>query len=290
MKKCCFLLKTKYLLVLISVCLMLLPLCGCESGSSQSGDSPLDYDLPEIYFFNAGDADSILVIYQDYSMLIDCGNKGFGNTILAHLEELGTDRLDYLVISHFDKDHVGGASQILRSIPVDHVLQSVTAEDSTVPDKYANALSNGSISVQTLTQPVHLESGELKTDIFPPAFDTYKDKSSNNSSLIISTSYADTRVLFTGDAEDERINEFLSNGAGQYDLIKMPHHGKWSGSIKDLLETTQPTYAVICCEERSDVSSKTEKALTESDTKTFFTGNGPITAVMTGAGIKILQN
>ena len=282
--------KIKYLLVLLSVCLLLPALCGCSPDAIIIGESSPVNDEPEIYFFAAGDADAILVTHQNFSMLVDCGNKGFGDTILAHLEECGIDRLDYLVITHFDKDHVGGAAQVLRSVPVSLVLQSVETEESNIPGKYTKALNKDGIAVQTVTQPTTLEAGGLTVEILPPSFETYGEKTDNNASLILSVIYGDNRVLLAGDAEDERLDEFISGCDGTYDLIKMPHHGKWSGSIKDLLETTQPSVAVICCEERSDVSDKTEKALNEGNVKAFFTGNGPVTAILTGNEITVKQN
>ena len=76
----------------------------------------------EVYCFSAGKADAFLLYTEESAVLIDCGEKGFGKEILAYMEEAGIESLDYLIITHFDKDHVGGAAKVINSTPVETVL------------------------------------------------------------------------------------------------------------------------------------------------------------------------
>ena len=60
-----------------------------------------------LWCFQAGKADAFLLWNESGTVLIDTGESGFGKEILKKLQELGIQRLDYLIITHFDKDHVG---------------------------------------------------------------------------------------------------------------------------------------------------------------------------------------
>ena len=93
--------------------LTLLLLAGCAVGERPSAaaavpDEP--FDGLEVTVLDAGKADAILLTTPDSAVLIDCGEKGFGDEILGELAARGIGRLDVLIVTHFDQDHVGGAA------------------------------------------------------------------------------------------------------------------------------------------------------------------------------------
>ena len=83
-----------------------------------------------VYCFSAGKADAMLLYTDNSAVLIDTGRKGFGKEILAYLEAEGISSLDKMIITHFDKDHVGGAAKLLHNIPIGEVLQSNYPKES----------------------------------------------------------------------------------------------------------------------------------------------------------------
>lgn len=266
-------------------------LCGafftCPEAAA-AGSTP-DAGNTEVYFFDAGDADAVLITENDFTVLIDSGSKNFGDTVLKRLEECGTDHLDCMIITHFDKDHVGGAAKIINTIPVYRVLQSVETKHSTEYEKYLKALSNAKIQPETVTDTVIIESGSLCFEVIPPAWADYKDKESNNSSLIVSMTCGKHSALFTGDAADERLYDFLSGCEKHYDLVKMPHHGIWQDSCTDLIKNTAPKYAVICCKDSGDAGKKTLKLLCKLGIETLFTGGGPVSVLLSEDGLTVSQ-
>ena len=88
-----------------------------------------NYDF-EIYFFNAGKADAILLSKDNKYIMIDTGEEDLSNTILNYFKNNNITKLDYLIITHFDKDHVGSASKIIDNIEIGEVLESNYPKDS----------------------------------------------------------------------------------------------------------------------------------------------------------------
>ena len=163
-----------------------------------------------IYCFQAGKADAFLLWNDSGAVLIDAGESGFGKTVVEKLGELGIQRLDYLIITHFDKDHVGGAKKILTDIPVGTVLQSNSPkEDAAAYEKYLKALAEKGMEAVTVRETLNFNLGEVRFSVDPPARESYQTDASNNSSLIVSVTHGAKRLLFAGDAGDERLNEFL---------------------------------------------------------------------------------
>ena len=106
---------------------VLLAACGAEP---EKEPEPAGATELTVHFFDAGKADAILLTTPDSTLLIDAGERGFGKTILAYLEEQGIERIDYLIVTHFDKDHVGGMARVINNIAVGTVLQSNQPKDS----------------------------------------------------------------------------------------------------------------------------------------------------------------
>lgn len=213
------------------------------------GDAePVIYDGMKVYAFEAGKADAFLIYDDDFAVLLDTGEKELGDTILDYLAAEGISRLDYLIISHFDKDHVGSAAKILKNIEVGQILQSNYPKDSKVYEKYLDAAVGK--NVQTVREDMEFSLGKARFVVDAPAVEEYAEDLSNNSSLIVSVFYGKTRWLFMGDAEDARLGEWLAENADTqmettYDFLKVPHHGKYQRKLGDLVVAVWPKYAVI---------------------------------------------
>lgn len=249
-----------------------------ESASPASSETaaPVTSTL-NIYCFQAGKADAFLLWNDSGAVLIDAGESGFGKTVVEKLGELGIQRLDYLIITHFDKDHVGGAKKILTDIPVGTVLQSNSPkEDAAAYEKYLKALAEKGMEAVTVRETLNFNLGEVSFAVDPPARESYQTDESNNSSLIVSVTHGAKRLLFTGDAENERLNEFLEREPGRFDLVKLPHHGAWQSSLTALLERTSPAWAVVTSSDEEPEDQKTLDVLAEKGVQIFLTRSAPV--------------
>ena len=241
----------------------------------------------EIVCFQAGKADAFLLITPDSTVLIDCGEKGFGKTILAELEARGIEKLDCMIITHFDQDHVGGAARIINNFPVARILQSNSPKDSEEYEKYVKAVKNAGIEPETVWENLSFALDGVSYAVNPPKRAKYSSDTSNNSSLIISVENGANRFLFTGDAEDERMEEFLTLDWGRYDFLKMPHHGRWQETLPLLVETTAPRYAVITSSEDEPEDSETLDLLQSAGAETFLTRSGQIAVYSDGTELTV---
>lgn len=243
----------------------------------------------KIYFFDAGKADSCVIYNDDFAVLIDTGEKELGNEILVYLENHNIKKLDYLIITHFDKDHVGGASYVLEGIQVDNVIQSNYPKESKVYTKYLNALSEKGITPVTLREDMSFNFGDVYFNINAPIEEVYSNNESNNSSLIVSVKYKNNSFLFMGDAENLRIKEYVLNNSETYDFIKIPYHGHYQTSLDELLNEVKSKYAVITSSSEELEDNTTLELLNSIECNTYLTRNGSILITSDGSMINIKQ-
>lgn len=243
----------------------------------------------KIYFFNAGKADSCIIYNDDFAVMIDTGEKELGEEILTYLENNNITKLDYLIITHFDKDHVGSASTIIDSIEVDNVIQSNYPKESKVYNKYLSALENKGIEAVTLREDLEFSFGDVYFTINPPLEEVYSNNESNNSSLIVSLKYKNNSFLFMGDAENLRIKEYLSTNNLSYDFLKVPYHGHYQTTLDELIEVIKPKYSVITSSLEKKEDDTTLELLSNIGSKTYLTRNGSILITSDGDTINIKQ-
>lgn len=260
-------------------------LTGCAEAAPAPAPAPAAGTL-ELHVFDAGAADAILLRTENSAVLIDAGEKGFGKTILAYLAEQGVDALDYLIVTHFDKDHVGGAAKVLNSIPVKAVLQSNQPKDSDEYENYVEALRGAGIEPVTLRETDTFSLDGVSYTVDPPRQSAYAQDSSNNSSLIVSVRYGDTGVLLPGDAQTLRLAEFLDANTTSYDVLKLPHHGRDEPLLEALLASVKPTYAIITSSEEEPESGAVLAALEQAGVRTLLTRNQSVTLYSDGITIK----
>ena len=148
-----------------------------------------------IHFFDSDKSDSILITYEDKVILIDTAFEEYSDNIIDYLESKNIEIIDCLIITHFDKDHVGGASKIIDNFEVLSVYQPGYIKESEYYNKYKESLDRKNIT------PIAI-NGDIVTidfdDLYFKIYGTniiYLDDTSNNSSLITSLTYNDTSYL-----------------------------------------------------------------------------------------------
>ena len=260
---------------------------GASLFSCGSKDSKSITAYPEmtVTFFDVGKADSIVINTENSTVIIDCGEKGDGKEIVQFLEDKGITTVDYLIITHYDKDHVGGASKVIKSLDVKNVLAPDYDEESDEVEKYQKALAGKNITPQRLTSDISFELDDASYDIIAPEETFYGEDNDNDFSLVTKMVYHDVSFLFTGDAMEQRLDEIMD--IGKCNLLKVPYHGRKLDNFKDFLQNVQPDCAVVCTS-ANEFSSKTENALSDLNIKTYATCyNGRITASSNGVDLSI---
>lgn len=247
----------KKLICFFLLAALLLPCLGCADSAGGA----------EVTFFKAGKADAAVVRTGDRVLLVDTGLEKNGEELVASLRALGVEAIDALVISHFDKDHVGGADDILAAFPVGAVYQSNCPKDSGDYDEYVQALAEAGIEPVTVSETITFALDGLTVVIDGPAA-RYAEDPSNNSSLIVTAACGDTTVLFTGDAEDARLMEFMAGFERPEGtvVLKVPYHGHWQKTLAAFFSVVRPEVAVIPCSKSEPVEEELARttALLES--------------------------
>lgn len=241
----------------------------------------------KVTFLDVGKADAIVLQSESSTVVIDCGEKGDGKKISSILEESGTTVIDYLIITHFDKDHVGGAPKVLKTFDVKNVLTPDYTGNVSEYDKFAETLDGRGITPMKLKEDISFTLDDVDYTVYAPKKDFYGDGDSaeNNFSLVTKAVHHNNTLLFTGDAMEERLDEIMD--IGKCTLLKVPYHGRKLDNLGDFLEATEPKCAVVCTDS-NEFSGKMQDLLKKQKINTYATCfNGEITAVSDGSQIKI---
>ena len=242
----------------------------------------------KIYFFNAGKADAILISNNDKYIMIDTAEESLSQEIINYFKNNNIEKLDYLIITHFDKDHVGSASYIIDNIEVENVLQSNYSKESEYYTAYLDSLAKKEIEPITVTDNYAITLEDMNI-IVNGANIIYEKNESNNSSLIVSLNYKNTNFLFMGDSENARIKDFVSSNNKTYNFIKIPYHGNYLKRLDSLISNTSPEYAVITCSNEEGGEQETLNVLDNYNVTYYLTKNGDITITSDGNTINIKQ-
>ena len=268
----------KALLAGLLACMLLLSGCKAASGLT-------------VVFPKLGSADGALLMTDRATVLIDTGEKNDGDELLELLQSYGRDSIDLLVISHYDKDHVGGAAEIISGCTVKRVIGSTSPRDSDEMTAYYTALEHAGLTEEIPASPLDLTVEDICLTIDPPKKSTYESDQSNNSSTVVTVRYQDTQLLFTGDAMAERTAE-VSSGlkAKSFDLIKIPHHGRDAETVSELLPAMRSgAVAVITSSKKEPEAQAVLDELEHGGITPYLTRQGTVVATSDGKTVKISQ-
>jgi len=231
------------------------------------GSDPIAPIAPiEILVFGIGRSDAILITTENYVMMIDTGERQHGPKIADYLLRQDITTIDYLIITHFDGDHVGGAYVILNEIDVKNVIVPNYSRESNHVRRFETALESAQINPLILTETMRftLDNAEFIVDpsnleYFHFARHTEDDAddildetvlipTGDDFSIVISITHGDNSFLFTGDAVAVRLQELIENDeimSIDHDLLKVPRHGRHNRRSVEFINTISPQYAVI---------------------------------------------
>lgn len=246
-----------------------------------------------------GKADALILKTDSWAAMIDTGEERDGSYIRETLEAAGIDHLNLLLVTHFDKDHVGSAAELLGTVGADQVL--MPDYEGTRPE-YAAFLSALEVHPETEvqritgTETLEIPAGSVNTSLTiyaaddPEEIQDTEDEYDNDMSLVAKLTCGERKFLFTGDIEKTRISQMLDSGVDwTADWIKMPHHGSYQKKTEKLLEAVKPFYAVICDGEDQPAEEETLDALKKRQIKEWETADGTVVTITDGKNIKVRQ-
>ena len=269
----------RVLLLLIS----LLLLVGCTYDPTESGDA----NKLEIFAFSVGKADAILIKSDDASILIDTGENGDGKRLLEKLNACGVEKLDLLILTHFDKDHIGGADKVIANLPIDRIVMPSYETESKQLTELNDALSNTSAAITRLRADETTDYGALTVHLWVSPV-PYDGKDDNNQSIVTKIVLDGKSYLFMGDAEEAELKALIFSGKNlTCEVLKVPHHGVYDAKLPALLAVTMPSYAIICDSEKNPAEDSTLNALAFLDAVVLQTKDGDVHLIAAGNVIQV---
>ena len=211
----------------------------------------------KIYFVDVGQGDSTLIqTIEGKNILIDGGGSEFGSfdvgesILLPYLLDRRITTIDYLMISHFDSDHIGGVFAILENLKVKNIIISKQGETSENLKKFYEITNNKGIRTIIVKKGDIVEIDKYSHfEILFPEDNLIEDNILNNNSIVARFNSLNFSILFTGDIEEiaeKRLCELYS-GTDKLEafVLKVAHHGSKTSSTEEFLELVKPKIALI---------------------------------------------
>jgi competence protein ComEC len=216
-----------------------------------------------LHFIDVGQGDSTLLQSPKGNVLIDCGEKEYGDDVIKYLKNQGINELEYFIITHPDSDHMGCAAYVLENIKVNNFVINGKEKSAVFFENALDVIENKGINAKIAEDGDVYLIGNLRLEILGPSVYDIDELDSNDSSLIIYATYGSKAFLFTGDAEVEGEKLLLQNHESEIDcdIFSAGHHGAKTSNSLALLEAASPEYVVVSCGKGNSYGHPTSFAL-----------------------------
>ncbi|MCR5421294.1 MAG: MBL fold metallo-hydrolase [Lachnospiraceae bacterium] len=274
------------LIILLPALILLILSAGCGAFNNDNNDF---YPLT-VTFFDVGKGDCILIHQNNSNILIDAGYKKTADTIILKLNKLGIKNIDHMIITHYDKDHVGGAASIAETFNIEQLYLPDYEGESSKYDDLMEIINKKSIPYTIISEDTVIREAGMQLNIFASKIDyipSDKDKEGNDNdvSLVTALYCNEDSYLFAGDIEEDGINAYLSEHDETYDILKIPHHGNYEDNSDDLINTAKPEIAIITDSDDKPADTSLTRLLEDSGIEVYLTSkDGSITVTGTENG------
>lgn len=195
-------------------------------------------------FFDVGEADCVLYHGKDAAILTDAPANQT-DTVTGYMERIGIKRLDYFIISHYDKDHAGDAVRMIEKFKPYHIL---------LPEPVGNKdeIYGEIVKITDEKQRITAKTGQSYTaggvviDVLAP---NNRGNENNDMCIVCRIAHKDTSLLMCSDIDTDDEKVILSKYGDKIrsDVLKVAHHGSRYSSSDAFIGAVSPQYAVISC-------------------------------------------
>lgn len=178
---------------------------------------------------------------------------------VPYLEAMGINRIEIAVVSHYHQDHIEGVIDTINRIKTDYVYapspKTCTSDEMR---KWAKELKcaaeeNGTV-VKYVAEDTRLRfKNGLTLDLYCPK-EYVRNRSENDTSLVVKATYGDFSVLYTGDMSSVAEKSLIAYADVKADILKAAHHGSGTSTCSEFVKAVSPDGAVISCGENNPYS------------------------------------
>lgn len=208
--------------------------------NSKFADVDLNNEDFNVLFMYVGQADSTLIKYKNKIMLIDAGNNEDGKNIVKFLKDKGISKLDYIVGTHYDEDHIGGLDDIIENLDIGKFYLSNGGELGPNYYNLEKAAKKKNLAITIPKVGDKIDFGDVDMEVM--AASKFDGKNDNNASIVIQAKYGSRKYLFMGDLEKQ---EEAKRKWNEVDVLKAGHHGSNTSSTQEFLNQVKPKYVFV---------------------------------------------
>jgi competence protein ComEC len=223
-----------------------------------------------IDFIDVGQGDSALLTMPDGStLLVDGGGKpnidwsrsdeadaepferdtrSIGERVVSEfLWARGLDRIDYILPTHADADHIDGLNDVARNFKVRGAIVTRTPAEESEYVRFSETMKSARVPIEKIGAGDVLRFGEVSIDVlWPPPTDNVNAPWRNNDGTVLRIRYGNQTILFAADIEKETEGRILNTGADlRSNIVKVAHHGSKTSSTQQFIDATRASVAVI---------------------------------------------
>lgn len=197
----------------------------------------------EVVMFEVGEADCHLIKYpyNKNTILIDTGKNEYKikNEVIPYLKSIGIKKIDYLIITHGDEDHIGGSITLINNFQVKNViLNKGTFTD--IEKELIKNLNKKKIPYQININKINLSNHTIYL------LNNTKYNNENDNSIITYFTYQKYKFLYMGDTSITTEDNLLENyNLNNISILKVGHHGSNTSSSKDFISQINPSISLI---------------------------------------------
>ena len=221
----------------------------------------INYFNKSIYltFLDIGQGDSLLFKIEDKSILIDTGGKYdydlSSNTIIPYLKSMGIKKLDYLILSHGDYDHMGEAINLVNNFKIEKVIFNCGPYNN-LEKGLIKVLDKKKIKYYSCIKELNIDNNKLYF------LQTREYDNENDNSNVIYTELNGYKFMFMGDAGIEKEKDILDKyNISGVDVLKVGHHGSKTSSSKEFINGIIPKYSIISVGKNNKYGHPNKEAL-----------------------------
>lgn len=228
-------------LIVVLLCIFLL--AGCTETLNEEKVSVTAGHEMRVHFIDVGQGDSIFIESPNgKTMLVDGGVKGAGQNVVSYLKELGVKKLDIVVATHPDADHIGGLIPVLNSIDIGQFYDSGKVHTSQTFEEMLTLIDTKNIPYNV---PKTGDSIAFDDDINVKVLNANENATDNNdASIVLKIAYGNVSFLLTADAGVSLEKEMMQDDV-KATILKVGHHGSNTSSSAEFIQAVHPEVTIL---------------------------------------------